>query len=394
MALGEGSLLHTYNRLPLVIDHGDGMYLYDVDGKAYLDFCAGIAVFALGYADPHVDAGLKDQIGKIVHTSNYFYNEPAVTAAARLTAFAGMDRVFFTNSGTEAVEGALKLARRYQLNRGREGRYEIVAMEHSFHGRSMGALSVTGKPAYRAPFEPLIGGVKFVEPGDIESLLDAVDEKTAAILLEPIQGEGGIVELSDEYMKEVRAICDERDIVMIADEIQCGLGRTGQDFAWQKSGAEPDVLLLAKAMGCGIPCGAILCKEDFAALVPGDHGSTFGGNPLAGRAVNLFLDRYEELDLAKNAAKVGDYMKKKLTELAEEMPQIVGLRGRGLMQGVVLAPEVGAGAVMKLALEERLVVITAEGNIVRLLPPLIVKETDVDVMIPRLKAAILRAAEA
>ena len=391
MATGDAHLLHTYNRRPLVPDHGEGMYLYDTDGVRYLDFCAGIAVYALGYGDRIFNDGLKAQVDKLLHTSNYFYNEPAVLAAKKLTELSGMDRVFFTNSGTEAIEGAIKLARRYQYSRGEVDKDEIVAMQHSFHGRSMGALSVTGKASYRTPFEPLIGGVKFADLNDIDSVKAVVSERTAAILVEPIQGEGGIYEADDRFLQDLREICNENKILLIFDEIQCGLGRTGQMFAWEKSGVKPDVMTLAKALGCGVPVGAFLCMDYCAALVPGDHGSTYGGNPFVTTAVNLSMQRIEELHLTENAAKAGAYLWDKLEELMEQEEAVIAHRGRGLMQGIALKEEVSSGRVVANALNHHLILINADGNVIRFLPPLIVSEKEIDEMIPLLRQSIREA---
>ena len=274
----EKDLLHTYNRYQVVLDRGDGVYLYDMEGKKYLDFCAGIAVFALGYHNEKYNAALKEQIDKLIHTSNYYYNVPAISAAKKLKKVSGMDRVFFTNSGAEAVEGAIKAARKYAyLKDGRTG-HEIIAMEHSFHGRTMGALSVTGNPKYREAFEPMIGNIKFAALNDFESVLSKVTDKTCAILFETVQGEGGIFPAEEAFMKQVKELCRERDILLILDEIQCGMGRTGAYFAFQRYGIKPDIMTTAKALGCGVPVGAFLTTEKVAqhSLTSGDHGTTYG----------------------------------------------------------------------------------------------------------------------
>ena len=297
----ESNLLHTYNRFNLVIEKGDGVYLYDTDGKKYLDFASGIAVFAFGYNNKEYNDALKEQIDKIIHTSNLFYNVPATKAAKKLTAISGMDRVFFTNSGTEAIEGAVKTARKYGYNRDGSNDHEIIAMKHSFHGRSMGALSVTGNDKYQEPFKPLIGGVKFADFNDLESVKALVNSKTIAIILEPVQGEGGIYPATKEFMEGVRKICDDNDILLIFDEIQCGMGRTGKMFAHDYYGVKPDVLTMAKALGCGIPVGAFLVNEKAAVLVPGDHGTTYGGNPLATAAVNKVLEMFEKTKVLDNS---------------------------------------------------------------------------------------------
>lgn len=287
----ESALLHTYNRYQLVLDKGDGVYLYDMEGKRYLDFCAGIAVFALGYHNKEYDDALKNQIDKLIHTSNYYYNVPAIEAAKKLKKASGMDRVFFTNSGTEAVEGALKAARKYAYLKDGSTDHEIIAMNHSFHGRTMGALAVTGTPKYREPFEPLIGNIRFADYNDIDSVKARLTDKTCAVILETVQGEGGLRPAEEGFLKAVRELCDERDILLILDEIQCGMGRTGYMFAWQKYGVKPDIMTTAKALGCGVPVGAFLLTEKVGqnSLAAGDHGSTYGGNPLACAAVEKCL---------------------------------------------------------------------------------------------------------
>ena len=287
----EKDLLHTYNRYQVVLDRGDGVYLYDMEGKKYLDFCAGIAVFALGYHNERYNAALKEQIDKLIHTSNYYYNVPAISAAKKLKKISGMDRVFFTNSGAEAVEGAIKAARKYAYLKDGRTDHEIIAMEHSFHGRTMGALSVTGNPKYREAFEPMIGNIKFAALNDFESVLSKVTDKTCAILFETVQGEGGIFPAEEAFMKQVKELCRERDILLILDEIQCGMGRTGSYFALQRYGIKPDIMTTAKALGCGVPVGAFLMTEKVAqhSLTSGDHGTTYGGNPLACAAITLCL---------------------------------------------------------------------------------------------------------
>ena len=269
----ESELLHTYNRYQIVLDKGDGVYLYDYNGKKYLDFVSGIAVFALGYHNESYNNALKEQIDKLIHTSNYYYNVPAIEAAKKLKAVSGMDRVFFTNSGAEAIEGAIKAARKYAYLKDGTTDHEIIAMEHSFHGRTMGALSVTGNPHYREAFEPGIGNIRFATMNDIDSVKALINEKTCAIIMETVQGEGGIHPADETFLREIRKICDEKDILLILDEIQCGMGRTGYMFAWQKYGVKPDIMTTAKALGCGVPVGAFLLNEKVGAhsLVAGDH---------------------------------------------------------------------------------------------------------------------------
>ncbi|MDE6232028.1 MAG: aspartate aminotransferase family protein, partial [Lachnospiraceae bacterium] len=367
--MAESSILHTYNRYQLSIDKGDGVYLYDSDGNKYLDFQAGIAVYAFGYGNKKINDALKEQIDKIVHTSNLYYNEPAATAAKRLTKLAGMDRVFFTNSGTEAIEGAVKTARRYAYDKDGCTDHEIIAMKHSFHGRSMGALSVTGNEKYQEPFKPLIGGVKFAEFNNLDSVKSLVNDKTCAIILEPVQGEGGIYPATEEFMKGIRKICDENDILLIFDEIQCGMGRTGRMFAHEHYDVKPDIMTLAKALGCGVPVGAFLTTEKAAALKPGDHGTTYGGNPFAAAAINAVLDLFEETNVLENVIEVSEYFEKELDKITEDFECVSGHRGKGLMQGLILNKP--ANDVVLKAIDNGLLVITAGAQILRMLPPLI-----------------------
>lgn len=376
----EKDLLHTYNRYPVVFDHGEDVYLYDTNGKKYLDFCAGIAVFALGYKNEAYNQALKEQVDKILHTSNYFYNVPAIEAAKKLKKVSGMDRVFFTNSGAEAVEGALKAARKYAYLKDGKTDHEIIAMEHSFHGRTFGALSVTGNAKYREAFQPMIGNIRFASFNDFESVLNQVTEKTCAIILETLQGEGGIYPAAEEFLKKVKNLCEEKDILLILDEIQCGMGRCGSMFLWQKYGIKPDIMTTAKALGCGVPVGAFLMTEKVAlqSLSAGDHGTTYGGNPLAAAAIHKVLDLFEENHIIENVVSVGDYLEKRLDSLAEKYEFIEARRGLGLMQGLVFRCPV-APFIQK-ALEKGLVLINAGENVIRFIPPLIIKEEHVDEM--------------
>lgn len=382
----EENLLHTYNRYSIVLEKGDGVYLYDTDGNRYLDFAAGIAVFAFGYNNKSYNDALKAQIDKLIHTSNLYYNIPAADAAKKLTGLSGLDRVFFTNSGTEAIEGAIKTARKYAYNKDGSTDHEIIAMEHSFHGRSMGALSVTGNAKYREAFQPLIGGVKFAEFNDLESVKSLVTDKTCAIILEPVQGEGGIYPASREFITGIRKICDEKDILLIFDEIQCGMGRTGTMFAHEEYGVKPDILTLAKALGCGIPVGAFLTTEKAAALVPGDHGTTYGGNPLAAAAVNHVLELFQTTDILAHVNQISEYLERQLDMLTAEVDCVEAHRGKGLMQGIILNRQ--ANDVVMKAMDKGLLVITAGSNVLRLVPPLIITERHVDEMIEKLKAAL------
>ena len=382
----ESSLLHTYNRFPIVLDRGEDVYLYDTDQKKYLDFAAGIAVFALGYSNDAYKTAVKEQVDKLVHTSNLFYNESAAKAAKKITQLTGMDRVFFTNSGTEAIEGAIKLVRKYAYNKDGRTDHEIIAMKHSFHGRSMGALSVTGNDAYQAPFKPLIGGVRFAEYNNLESVKSLITDRTCGIILEALQGEGGIYPASKEFMQGLRALCDEHDILLVCDEIQCGMGRTGNMFCYQSYDILPDVVCVAKALGNGLPIGAFLCREECAALVPGDHGSTYGGNPLVCAAANAVMDQFEELNLTAHVKEVGAYLYEQLEQLTAEFDCIKDHRGIGLMQGIELT--IPVGDVIKKAQKEGLIIISASGNVIRFVPPLVIEKKHVDEMIAKLKKCL------
>lgn len=377
-------LLHTYNRYPIVFDHGDGVYLYDADGKKYLDFCAGIAVYALGYGNKRYEDAVKKQVEKVTHVSNYYYSEPLAEAAKLLTKAAQLPKVFFTNSGAEAVEGAIKAARKYAYNKDKSCDHEIIAMEHSFHGRTFGALSVTGNAHYREAFEPMIGNVKFATFNDYDSVESLVNDRTCAIIMETVQGEGGIYPADKEFLKKVRKLCDEKDILLILDEIQCGIGRSGSMFAFMQYDVKPDILTVAKAVGCGVPVGAFLLSDKVASssLVPGDHGTTYGGNPLACAAVAEVLKIFEEDKVIDNVNKVAPYLEKRLDELVAGHDCLISQRGLGLMRGLVFDTGIKKPAdVVKSALSKGLVLITAGADVVRFLPPLVITKEDVDSMI-------------
>ncbi|MDO4285724.1 MAG: aspartate aminotransferase family protein [Eubacteriales bacterium] len=377
----EEDLLHTYNRYPIVIDRGEGMYLYDANGKKYLDFVAGIAVFALGYGNKAYNDALKEQIDRIIHTSNYYYNEPAIRAAHRLKALSGMDSVFFTNSGAESVEGAIKAAMKYAYLKDGRGDHEVIAMEHSFHGRTYGALSVTGNPKYRESYGPMVANVHFAQLNDIQSVKNLVSDRTAAVILEVVQGEGGLIPAQEDFLHELRALCDERDILLIFDEVQCGMGRTGYFYAWQKYGIKPDIMTTAKGLGCGVPVGAFLTTQRVAdhSLSAGDHGTTYGGNPLAAAAVNKVLDLYEEEHILEHVREITPVFESRLDELVSGFRCIYARRGTGLMQGLVFDRPVG-DIILK-AMEKGLILINAGPNIIRFVPPLIVSEKEIDEMI-------------
>ena len=387
MKMTEENLLHTYNRFPITLDRGDGVYLYDTDGKKYLDFMAGIAVSGLGYGNVELKNALKEQIDNLLHSSNLYYNTTCGKAAEALRRASGMDRIFFTNSGAEANEGALKAARKYAWQK-KSGRFEFIAMKDSFHGRTMGALSVTEHPAYREPFEPLIPGVSFAEFNNLESVKKLVNEKTCGIIVEPVQGEGGINTATKEFMTGIRKLCDEEGILMICDEIQCGMARTGEMFAWQLYGPKPDIMTMAKALGSGVPVGAFAMTKAIAeaSLKPGDHGTTYGGNPLACAAVAKTLEIYENQKLAAHVKEVGDYMEEQLKKLVEDYDCVVEQRGLGLIRGIKLSGPVGE--VVKKAMKEGLLIISARSDVIRLVPPLVIEKEHVDEMIEKLRKVL------
>lgn len=388
MDRAEHALYKIYNRFPVVFDRGEGVYLYDTDGTEYLDFGAGIAVMALGYGCREFQEAVKDQVDKLCHTSNLFYNAPSIGAAEKLLKVSGMDKVFFTNSGTEAVEGALKVAKRHAFNKGMGQDYEIIAMKHSFHGRSLGSLSVTGNDHYQEPFAPLIPGIRFAEFNNLNSVKALFSEKTCGVIMETIQGEGGIYPASEEFLKGVRSLCDEHDALLILDEIQCGMGRSGSMFAWQEYGVKPDVMTVAKALGNGLPIGAFLaCKGAAKVMEPGDHGTTYGGNPLVCAAADKVLELFEERNLVAHVQEIGQYLWEELEALAGRLDCVAAHRGKGLMQGLELSMPVGP--VVKTALlEEHLVLISAGSQVIRFVPSLVIEKEDVDEMIVRLERAV------
>ena len=377
----EKELLHTYNRFSLVLDHGEGVHLYDTDGNAYLDFAAGIAVCALGYSNEHHKEALKAQVDKLLHTSNLYYNAPVIEAADKVLNASKMDRIFFTNSGTEAIEGAIKAAKKYAFTRDGHAGHEIIAMNHSFHGRSIGALSVTGNAHYREAFEPLMGGVKFADFNDLESVKAQITDKTCAIITETVQGEGGIYPATKEFLEGLRKLCDEKDIILILDEIQCGMGRTGHYFAWQAYGVQPDIMTCAKALGCGVPVGAFVLNKKAAAasLKPGDHGTTYGGNPFVCAAVSKVFDIFEKDQILSHVQGLTPYFEEKLDELVAKHDCAETRRGKGFMQGIVIKGR-PVGDVVKKALAKGLLVISAGSDVLRLVPPLVITKEDIDKM--------------
>ena len=385
----EENLIHTYNRADLVLDHGDGVYLYDVEGNKYLDFAAGIAVYALGYNYKDYNEALKAQIDKVVHISNLYYSEPLAEAAQKLVRATGLSKAFFTNSGTEAIEGALKLAKKYAYLRDDCTDHEIIAMEHSFHGRSMGALSVTGNAHYREAFGPLIPGIRFAEYNNLESVKALVNKKTCAIICETVQGEGGIFPADKEFLEGLRKLCDENDMLLILDEIQCGMGRTGSMFAYQQYGVMPDVVTSAKALGCGIPVGAFVAGSKCdKVLVPGDHGTTYGGNPLATAAASKVFDLFAENDIIGHVNEVAPYLMERLKDFAGRHSSVKAVRGLGLMCGMQFKDELPVGNVVRAAREHGLIVISAGLNTLRFVPPLIITKQNVDEMIDILEKCV------
>lgn len=383
MECADNAILHIYNRFPIVLERGEGMYLYDVEGRKYLDFASGIGVQSLGYGNKEYTNVLQEQAEKLLHTSNLFYSVPAARAAEKIIEASGMDKVFFTNSGTEAVEGAIKTARKYAYTKDGSTDHEIIAMHHSFHGRSMGALSVTGNEHYQTPFRPLIGGIRFADFNNIDSVKGQITEKTCAIIMETVQGEGGIYPADPDFLHQVKALCEEKDILLILDEIQCGMGRCGTMFAWQSYGVEPDIMTCAKALGCGVPVGAFVVNKKVAekSLVPGDHGTTYGGNPFVCAAIAKVFELFEKEKILDNVNEVGSYLEECLENIVAEYPFVVGQRGKGLMRGLVLDEKIPVGDVVNKCLKAGLIVITAGGNVLRMLPPLIAKKEHVDEMI-------------
>ncbi len=384
----EQVVLHTYNRFPVVFERAEGVRLYDTDGKEYLDFASGIGVMALGYHQKDYSDALKAQVDTLLHTSNLYYNVPVIEAAKKVRDASKMDRVFFTNSGAEAVEGAIKAAKKYAYTRDGHAGHELIAMQGSFHGRSVGALSVTGNAHYREPFEPLMGGVRFAAFNDLESVRAQVTDRTCAVILETIQGESGIHPADQEFLNGVRALCDAQDILLILDEIQCGMGRTGQMFAWQNYGVKPDIMTTAKALGCGVPVGAFLMTERVAqkSLAPGDHGTTYGGNPFVGAAVSKVFDLFQELQIVQNVRDVSGYLEQTLDALVAKYDFLTERRGMGLMQGIVT--QKNSVDISAKALEEGLIVITAGADVIRILPPLVITQADVDEMAEKLSRVL------
>lgn len=376
----EENCFHVYNRFDVVFEKGEGVTLYDTDGKEYLDFASGIGVMALGYNNKEFNDAIKAQVDKLYHTSNLYYHPSLANASKALCDVSGMDKAFFTNSGAEAVEGAIKTAKKYAYNKSGHNGYGIVAMESSFHGRTVGALSVTGTESYRNPFYPLMDKVTFAKFNDYASVEAAVDDDTCAIIIEPVQGEGGVTPAKKEFLEDVRKLCDSKDILLIFDEIQCGMCRTGNVYAYMGYDVKPDILLTAKALGGGLPIGAFLVTDKVAksSLTPGDHGTTYGGNPLCCAAVEASIDIMNKNNVLANVNELTPYLESKLDGVVASCDKVLSHRGKGFMQGVVLDESVKAGDIVKECLSRGLVVLSAGGNVLRLLPPLVIGRADID----------------
>lgn len=375
--LEQRFLLPTYNRYPLAIERGKGVFVFDFEGKKYLDFVAGLGVNALGHAHPRIVKTIRQQAAKVIHLSNLYYNEYQGQLAERLCQLSGLDRVFFSNSGTEAMEGAIKLARLAGHKVGGDAKCGLVALEGSYHGRTFGSMSLTGQDKYRKGFEPLLEDVAFVPRNDLQALRAAVNANTCAIVLEPVFGEGGILECSTEFLRECRSLADQHQAALIFDEIQCGLGRTGKIFAFQSFGVMPDMVTIAKPIAAGVPLGAFLSRQPFAsAISPGQHGTTFGGGPLACRVALEYLAIVEEEKLLENVVKVGDYLHQQLQGLAEKYAAAREARGRGLIQGLVL--DVPARPFVEQGLAEGVLFNVTQDTVLRFLPPFLLQEKHVD----------------
>ncbi|TCK98420.1 acetylornithine/N-succinyldiaminopimelate aminotransferase [Natranaerovirga hydrolytica] len=384
---GQKIMMSNYQPFPVVFETGDGVYLYDIEGNQYLDFTAGIAVNALGYQDKDLQEALKNQIDKYTHCSNFYYNEPCIEAAELLTKLSGLDRVFFSNSGSEANEGAIKLARKYGfLNKG-EDCNKVISLKQSFHGRTLGSLAATGQTKYHKGFMPLIPGVIHVEANHIEAIKNAIDDNVCAIMLEVIQGEGGINPLEQTYLEQVKALCEAHNIILIFDEVQTGIGRTGELFAFQKYGIQPDIMTLAKGLGAGVPIGAIVAKEFVGQVfTPGDHATTYGGNPLVTTAAKVVLEKVSKRAFLDHINTVGEYFEKQLKALVTQYDFVLEQRGLGLMQGIAVSLPVKE--VVKKALANQLLLTSAGSNVVRFVPPLIIEEKHIDEMIDILKRVL------
>ena len=391
-ALERQYLLQTYSRYPVLLQRGKGVFLFDIEGKKYLDFVSGIGVNALGHAHPRIVKAIRDQATKLIHVSNLYYHEYQGPLAEKLCKLSGLNRAFFSNSGTEAIEGSIKLARLAGHRAGGDAKSKLVALEGSYHGRTFGALSLTGQDKHRKGFEPLLEDVTFVKQNDVGELRAAVSDNTCAIVLEPIFGEGGIYECSAEFLRECRALADRHRAALIFDEIQCGLGRTGTLFAFQSFGVTPDMVAIAKPIAAGLPLGAFLAKEEFAtAISPGQHGTTFGGGPLACRIALEFLSIVEEEKLLENVNRVGAYLHQKLEELVTKRSVATAVRGRGFIQGIQL--EIPARPIVEAGLAEGVLFNNTQDTVVRFLPPFMMEEKHIDKGIRVLKKLLAKRTE-
>jgi predicted acetylornithine/succinylornithine family transaminase len=383
-------LLQTYARYPVAMARGKGVFLWDVEGKRYLDFLSGLGVNALGHAHPRIVKVIREQAARLIHVSNLYYNEYQGLLAEKLCQKSGLDRAFFANSGTEAIEGALKLARAAGHATGGPEKNLVIALDNSFHGRTMGALALTGQPKYRKDFEPMLEGVRFVPKDDIEALRAVMDERVCGIMLEPIQGEGGIQVTSREFLRACRQLADERNAALIFDEIQCGMGRTGQLFAFEHFEVKPDVVAIAKPMAAGFPMGAFLTAEKFAQhMTPGKHGTTFGGGPLACRIALEYLAIVEEENLLEKVRKVGAYFTSKLEELAGKFDIVTGARGVGAIQALQLT--IPGKPILEGTLADGLLINVTQENVLRFLPPFLLEEQHVDKAVRILKRQLAAA---
>ncbi|EIX0242211.1 aspartate aminotransferase family protein [Campylobacter coli] len=382
----QSHIIPTYKRFDIVLESGEGVYLLDDKGKKYLDFSSGIGACALGYNHAEFNAKIKAQVDKLLHTSNLYYNENIAQAAKHLAKASGLERVFFTNSGAESIEGAMKVARKYAFNKGIKGG-NFIAFKHSFHGRTLGALSLTANEKYQKPFKPLISGVKFAKYNDFSSVERLVNEKTCAIILESVQGEGGVNPAQKDFYKALRKLCDEKDILLIADEIQCGMGRSGKFFAYEHSGILPDVMTSAKALGCGLSVGAFVVSEKVAqkSLEAGDHGSTYGGNPLVCAGVNAVFEIFKKEKILENVSKLTPYLEQSLENLIKEFRFCKKRKGLGFMQGLSLDKSVKVAEVIKKCQENSLLLISCGENDLRFLPPLIIEKSHIDEMSEKLR---------
>ena len=384
MALSEQYIANTYARYPILLVRGKGTRVWDLEGEEYLDFVSGLAVCNLGHCHPKVVKAIQDQAEKLIHVSNFYYIEPQIQLASLLCKHSFADKVFFCNSGAEANEGAMKLARKYAKEKISKDRHEIITMERSFHGRTLATLTATGQEKFHKGYEPLMPGFKYVPFNDIRAVKNAIDSKTCAVMLEPIQGEGGVNCPSEGYLKALREICDEKGLLLIFDEVQVGMGRTGKLFAYEHDGVEPDMLTLAKSLAGGVPIGALIIKKGIAdSFKPGDHASTFGGNPLATAAGVAALTAILEEGMLENCQKMGDYFLSKLEEIRGEFPFVKEVRGKGLILGMEL--KIDGSSIVNEMLKKKILINCTMGNVLRFLPPLIVTKEEIDRVIKTLE---------